>query len=86
MKINEKSMEESKYKVHHVIYTDCRGKRARAFVAEESGEKALKLLEETLTNFGYSPKNIENLLPVAKVISYTSLKSWIEFERFDKRE
>lgn len=76
----KKFMEESKYKVHKVVYTDSRGRRVIAFVSEESGIKARRLLEDTLINFGYTPKNIENLIPVSKVISYSSSKSWIEFE------
>ena len=72
-------MEQSLYNVYKIIYTDIRGKRANAFIAEESSEEALDVLEETLINFNYSNKDIEKMIPIVKITGETSLTDWIKF-------
>ncbi len=67
------------YKVHIIAYTDLNGNRTRAEVSEESTAKALLNLEEALFNFGYSEKNIENMLPIIKTTENLDSKTYIKF-------
>lgn len=67
------------YQVHEIVYTSMAGKRVKVHVAEESSQKALAMLEESLMNFGYTPKNIDNMFPISKITEYKSSKTWIDF-------
>lgn len=78
MEENNKKVE---YNVYMLVYTDILGKRSKAFVAEESSQKALEALEESLINLGYSKKNIEKLLPLAKITNNKSDRTYIDFKR-----
>lgn len=76
---------EQKYKVHKIIYTDSRGKRTNAFVAEESSKIALELLEDSLINFGYTPKNLEKMIPLVKTTEFFANKTWIKFREITSK-
>lgn len=75
----ENNSTKEKYGIYLIAYTDLRGKRTRAEVAEESNAKAFLYLEEALMNLGYEERNIENMTPLIKNTGKTSYKTYIKF-------